>query len=262
MQTPPVNVPTPQVDWEARARAEAEARARAEAEARARAEADARLAWEAYYEWEARLRLEAEVRVRLELEARFRAEERARVNPYLGVPSPVTAWVPPRPVRFPRVELGILAACLGVWSGPGRPTHLGYCPSWRVRINREWGIALDPSVLRMEHGDLVFTTLGFHPAATFSFATGKLQLTGSHAFARAGLDMWTPVSDPRETPAMLVGGHLGVGAHVAYGCFQTGAETRLLVRGGLGGEDNATVTAVSGFRLGAEVRLNVVMAGF
>ncbi|WP_437667069.1 hypothetical protein [Sorangium sp. So ce1182] len=251
---PPVRVQPPAVDLEAQARAEAEARARLEAQAR--------LEWEAYYQWEARLRLEAEVRARAQLEAGFLAEARARPDPYLQTPSPVTPWVGPLPVTFPRVEIGIIGGCLGVWAGRGSPAHIGGCPAVRVRVRRQWGIALDPSILRMDHGPLHFTTLGFHPGATYAFASGKGSLTGSYGFARAGLDVWAPVTQLARTPDALLGAHVGAGAHFFSHWAGAGVEARLLVRKGVGDGGDPLAAEIADLRLGAEVRAHMFMIGF
>ncbi|WP_438025721.1 hypothetical protein [Sorangium sp. So ce233] len=253
IEPPPVRVQPPAVDLEAQARAEAEARARLEAQAR--------LEWEAYYQWEARLRLEAEARARAQLEASFLAEERARPDPYLQIPSPVTRWIAPLPVTF-RVELGIIGGCLGVWTGRGSPAHLGACPIVRVRLRKRWGLALDPSILRMAHGPLDFTTLGFHPGATYAFASGKGSLTGSHGFARAGLDVWAPVTQLARTPDALLGAHVGAGAHLYSDWAGAGAEARLLVRKGVGHGGDPLAAEIADLRLGAEVRVHVFMIGF
>ncbi|WP_437613660.1 hypothetical protein WMF20_12955 [Sorangium sp. So ce834] len=254
IEPPPVQVQPPAVDLEAQARAEAEARARLEAQAR--------LEWEAYYRWEARLRLEAEARARAQLEASFLAEERAKPDPYLQIPSPVTRWVAPRPVTFPRVELGVLGACVGVWTGRGRPAHLGYCPNVRVRLGRQWGLALDPSILRMAHGALDFATLGVHPAATYSFVSGKGSLTGSHGFARAGLDVWAPITKLARTPDALLGAHVGAGVHLFDGWYGMGAEARLIARLGAGDGGDPLAAEIADLRLGAEVRAHLLMVGF
>ncbi|XXT22695.1 hypothetical protein WME94_14185 [Sorangium sp. So ce429] len=254
LDPPPVRVQPPAVDLQAQARAEAEARARLEAQAR--------LEWEAYYQWEARLRLEAEVSTRAKLEASFVAEERAKLDPYLQIPSPVTRWVAPLPVSFPRVEIGILGGCLGVWTGRGAPAHIGACPIVRVRLRRQWGIALDPSILRMAHGALDFTTLGFHPAATYTFASGKGSLTGSHGFARAGLDVWAPVTQLARTPDALLGAHVGAGAHFFSDWAGAGAEARLLVRQGAGDGGDPLAAEIADLRLGGEVRAHIFMIGF
>ncbi|AKT41546.1 hypothetical protein [Chondromyces crocatus] len=262
IRPPPVHVPTPQIDLEAQARAAAEARARAEAEARARAEAALRAEWEAHFEWEARIRLEAEVRIRADLKARLAIEARGRPDPYHGVPSPVSGWSGPPSVRYPRVELGILAFCAGVWSGSGKPFHIGYCPSYRIRVNKRWGFALDPTVLLMKHERLQFNTLGLHPGAFVSLVHGKNEIVASHLFALAGLDAWFPANVQERMPDAFLGGHTGLGVHLADGNLQIGAEARLQMRGGVGDNPERPASNMNQFRIGGEVRFQLAMIGF
>lgn len=243
VESPPVGGLTPGVDLNA--------------EARRRAEIDA--AWSGYVAWEAQLRLEVRASLEASVRARLRAEAAAAArltpDPYMAMRPPITLpYIPPAP-QFPRMEVGLLALCFGAWTGPGSPRHGGYCPPVRVRFDERWTLALDPSVLAMHHDARGFSTLGLHPALLYSFAHGVRSYAESHAYVRAGADVWIPVYELQRTPDAFAGGHAGVGVTSAGSGLFVGSELRALVRTGIGDEPvPAGETKMSTLRAGFEVR--------
>ena len=226
------------------------------------AELARRARWEAYFSWRAKIELEARAR----LNARFfidqmKYEARLAPDPYASQSAPY--FMPPgdRRVKFPRVDLGLLALCFGMYSGPGDPIYLGYCPALRLRLNRRWGIAFDPAIVTSRYANLSFGMVGLRPGVQLSFLQGKQKSTASHAYAVAGLDVWLPYAED-ATPSAFLGGHAGVGAMISDGRWGIGFEVRGLVRGGVGNQDDPTASAMSTFRVGFEGRAPVIYLSF
>ena len=246
VDTPTVGVQTPGVD--------------VHAEAKRRAAIDAE--WSAYVAWEAALRLEVRASIEASIRARLRAEANAaaRMTPdlYWNLQPPITPYrIPPAP-DFPRMDVGVLAFCVGAWTGSDAPRHAGFCPPVRVRFNETWTAALEPSVVAFKHGDRGFTTLGFHPALLWSFAQGVRSQAESHAYLRAGADVWIPVYELARTPDAFLGGHAGVGVTTAGSGLFMASEVRGLVRGGVGSEPvPAGEARMSTLRLGFEMRFTL-----
>lgn len=266
VETPHVQAQTPTFDprleAEARARAEAEARARAEAErirlafeARARAWA----AWRAYFEWDAKVRAQAEADVRLRLDARLETEIRALPDRFAFVPPPVTPPPSFPELATPRVELGVVPLCVGLWSGARAPVHAGFCPNVRVRIDPSWSLTLDPSFTAQwsdRDGD---ATLGLSPGVAYSLLVGRGRLARAHLFVTGGLDSWVPLDSLRPNPDLFVGGHAGLGATVqANSDWGLTAEVRGLVRAGLGA-DSPIERERARMRAGFEARFAVTV---
>jgi hypothetical protein len=157
---------------------------------------------------------------------------------------------PDAPITFPRIDLGLFSGCGAVFTGPSLPWYAGFCTTLRIRFDESWALILDPSFLFENHRGEQFHSVGLHPALAYSFANGHGDLTGSHAFVRAGLDGSLPLDGGSESPDMLVGAHLGLGGHLSGGFLGMGVETRGLVRAG--------TSAGSPVRLGAELRFYIL----
>ncbi|MBX3261129.1 MAG: hypothetical protein KF782_15705 [Labilithrix sp.] len=256
--------PTVHVDpnADARARAEAEARARAEAEARLRAqqaalqaEVDRVLAWKAYLSWQARAKAEVELAASARLSADARANAERSWDRWAGAPLPLLGPRPDRYVAFPRAELSPLTFCAAVFTGRDLPSYMGACLPFRFRFDRSWSVLVDASFLFERYRDTRFHTAGLHPALAYSFAHGRGELAGSHAFVRAGFDGQIPIDGRTATPDTYVGAHAGLGAHAQLGdVVGIGLELRGLYRGGTSGADHGAARA----RFGAEVRAHVL----
>lgn len=258
MRPPPVQVrvdpPPVHVQVDPRLQAEADARARADA-----IELQRRLSWQAYFDFEARVRFEVEAQIRARVAAEASLSAQRTPDPFLTTAPPRLGANPDRAVSYPRVELAALPFCGAVFTGPGSPYHVGFCPPVRVRFDDTWGIALDPSFLWQGHGDIEFHTLGFHPAATFAFAHGRGKGAGSHAYLRAGGDAWLPLDGGTRTPDLFLGAHVGLGVHYqASDVLGLGMEMRGLLRGGTSDADQG----MSRIRAGAEARLYVIALTF
>ncbi|UQA58365.1 hypothetical protein [Polyangium aurulentum] len=240
-------LPTPHVDPNLQWKLEMERRAR----------------WQAYFDWRVQVKLKAEasINVRGEIE-RYKAEAWRTPDPYATRPPPlfVGAGEPPR--LFPRVDLGFLTACFGLYSGKGTPTYTGYCPAIRYRFNKKWGIAFDPAYVSADHGGREFGMVGLRPGVEYSFAHGKDERAASHGYAVAGLDLWIPTTSRDYTPSVFLGGHVGLGAMFSWSVIGVGAELRGLVRGGLGNQENALAHEMSSFRVGFEVRVPTLYVSF
>ena len=226
------------------------------------AELARRARWEAYFSWRAKIELEARAR----LNARFfidqlKFEARRSPDPYASQPAPYFAAPSDRRVKFPRVDIGFLGLCWGAYSGPGEPTYIGYCPAFRVRVSKRWGIAFDPAIVSAGYANLDFGMVGLRPGVQFSFVQGKRQSAASHAYVVAGLDVWLPFAED-QTPSAFFGGHAGLGAMISDGRWGIGFEVRGLVRSGFGNQDDPTARAMSSFRYGFEGRAPVIYVSF
>lgn len=257
--------PTIHVDpgVDARARAEAEARARAEADARARAEYEARLqaeitrvlAWQAYLSWQVRVRAEVETAAGVALDAEARAAAARYPDRWATTAIPALGPRPDRVIGFGRTELAPLSLCAAVFSGHGLPSYIGACVPLRFRFDESWSLLFDTSFVFERYGDTLFHSVGLHPALAWSFARGRGDLAGSHAFVRAGVDGQLPVDGGAMTPDTYVGAHVGLGVHAQVGdVYGLGLELRGLLRGGTNAADDGAARA----RFGAELRVNIV----
>lgn len=222
-----------------------------------------RARWEAYFQWRAQVTAE----IRASIDARFYIEQmkvqvRRTADPYASMPAPSYGIPSDARVRFPRIDLGLFAFCFGGYSGPGEPTYLGYCPAFRLRINRRIGVALDPAVVASYYDNLSFGMFGLRPGVQFSFIQGKRSISASHVYAVTGLDLWLPFGTDDKAPAVFLGGHAGLGAMISQGRLGIGFEVRGLVRGGLGDQEDPVAREMSSFRVGFEGRAPVIYLSF
>lgn len=234
-----------------------------QANAQWQAELARRARWEAYFSWRAQVEASARLSINARIYIdRLKWQVRGTADPYAAMPAPY--YQPPSDayVRFPRLDMGLLAFCYGAYTGPGDPMYLGYCPAFRYRMNRRWGIAFDPAIVSSQYEDFSFGMVGLRPGVQFSFAQGKRDVTASNAYAVAGLDVWLPFSKDELTPSVFLGGHVGVGAMISGGRWGFGFEVRGLARGGLGNQDNEVAHAMSSFRVGFEGRAPVIYLSF
>jgi hypothetical protein len=234
-----------------------------EANAKWKAELERRARWEAYFKW--RAEVEATARARIDVRGeidKLKWEARRTPDPYLTMAAPSYGTPSDDRVRFPRIDMGLLAFCYGAYSGPGKPMYLGYCPAFRLRITRVFGVAFDPAIVSSQYDGLSFGMVGLRPGIQLSFAQGKRSIAASNAYAVAGLDVWFPFSSDGAAPLIFLGGHVGLGAMISSGRWGIGFEVRGLVRGGFGDQESAVAREMSSFRVGFEGRAPVLYLSF
>lgn len=257
-QPPPVQWQPPPATWQA---PPVTIDPSIQAQAKWQAEIDRRARWDAYFSWRAQVWASAQASGNmqayiepLKYQARMTPDNLAYSGASYGLPS--NSYV-----SFPRIEIGFLAVCFGIYSGSGAPTYIGYCPALRLRVSSRWAVALDPAYVSARHDDRGFGMFGLRPGVEFTFAQGRRDTTASRGYAVAGFDLWLPTTSATLTPTAFLGGHLGLGAMLSGNHWGIGFETRALVRGGVGAE-HSIAQAMSSVRLGFELRAPVVSVGF
>jgi hypothetical protein len=256
---PPLTYQPPPATWQG---PQVQVNPAAQAQAQWQAEIERRARWDAYFTWRAQVWASAQASIDvqpyvepLKYQARLTPDPLAYSS--AGYAAPGGSYV-----SFPRAEIGFLAVCVGAYSGPGSPMYAGYCPAVRFRFNARWAAALDPAFVTAPYDERSFGMFGVRPGVEYSFAHGRRDLAASHAYAVGGLDLWFPTTGGATTPTAFLGAHLGLGAMISGGRWGFGAETRALVRGGVGNGDDAYARAMSTVRVGFEVRAPVVYLSF
>jgi hypothetical protein len=260
-QPPPVTVQPPPVSWQS-PQVQVQVDPAVQAQLAWKAELERRARWEAYFSWRQDVWVNAQSMSNMrEQIAPFKYAAYQTPDPLAG--SSASFGLPANDyVKFPRLDIGVLAVCYAAYSGPGSPMYVGYCPAVRFRFNSRWGVALDPAMVTSIHDRRPFGTFGLRPGVEHTFAQGRRGTSASRGYAVAGFDLWFPTSGGATTPTAFLGGHLGLGAVIESGHFGFGFETRALVRGGVGNQDNTRTAEMSTFRVGFEVRAPVIHLSF
>lgn len=233
-----------------------------QAQANWQAELARRARWEVYFSWRAQVWASAQASINVQGHVDSLKYQARQVPDPLAYSSGGSMMPGNDYAKFPRVDIGFLSVCFGAYSGPGSPMYVGYCPALRFRFNSRWSAALDPAFVSSIHDDRSFGMFGLRPGVGFSFAHGRRDTTASHAYAVAGFDLWLPTTGGATTPTAFLGAHVGLGAMIESGHWGIGVETRALVRGGVGNQDNAYTREMSTVRVGFEVRAPVVHLTF
>lgn len=262
LQPPPVVWQSPTVQGQAQTQTQVQVDPAIQAQLAWQLELERRARWEAYFTWRQKVWVEAQASINaqvyidpLKYQARQVPDQLAYSSAGYGMPG--NGYV-----KFPRVDIGFLTLCFGAYSGSGSPMYVGYCPAVRFRFNSRLAVALDPAFVTSLHDDRDYGMLGLRPGFEYSFAHGRRDTTASHAYAVAGFDLWLPTSGGATTPTAFLGAHLGLGAMIESGHWGFGVETRALVRGGVGNQDNAYTREMSTFRVGFEVRAPAIYLSF
>lgn len=262
VQPPPVNWQPPPVTWQTPP-VQVQVDPTAQAQLAWKLELERRARWEAYFKWrqdvwvgaQSLSHMQAQVDA-YKYQARLTPDPLAGSSAQYGLPANDHVW-------FPRVGIGILSVCYGVYSGTGSPMYFGYCPAVRFRFNSRWSAALDPAMVTSIYSYRPFGTFGLRPGVEYTFAQGRRGTAPSRGYAVGGLDLWFPTSGGATTPAAFLGAHLGLGAIIEGSQhFGFGFEVRGLVRGGVGNQDNPVTAEMSTFRVGFEVRAPVLQLSF
>lgn len=225
------------------------------------AELAARARWDAYFAAEAAARASIRARVSAELHANWRLRWRATANPYATV-------APPRfsgggtNTGMPSLAAAPLGFCAGVWTGPGSPTHAGYCPTLRAGLTDSLALELSPSWFTNSYAHRNYGSLNLHPGLLWVFLQGRYQSgMGAHAYLRGGLDAWIPYTGGQMTPDGFFGGDLGIGVQAMGSGVGGGVELRAQTRRGFGAASEIAET-MSSWRAGMELRIFLVLSRF
>ncbi|MGK3981394.1 hypothetical protein WME99_00045 [Sorangium sp. So ce136] len=186
-----------------------------------------------------RARLEAEARPRLEPEARAAAarqveEERRRAWIERGVerePNPVR-------LRLPLLEVFATGRWIGGVAG-AKYSQQAVGLGARLRLDEPlaFEIAASYATIDIVEGERV-AAVTLEPSVVLIW--GRRERVD--AYLRSGLDVTLPFDDGARPPAVMLGGHVGLGSQFRVARIGRGgfvgwfAEARGLVRGGIGGE--------------------------
>ncbi len=214
--------------------------------------------WRIYFEWEAKIRLDVDAQIQATVRAQGRAAAEATPDPWRYRPLGGYGAHPDATVTYPFFDIGLLGVCVAVFQGPGRPGYGGFCLPLGIRLNPDWAIRMDPSFVWESHTDIDFHSFGLHPAVTWAYARGRGRHAASHAYLRAGFDMWLPIDGGRASPDAFGGLHAGAGAEWVEGPLGIGAEVRALARAGFGPSDER----MGRLRAGVEARVYALSLAF
>ncbi|HMY16062.1 MAG TPA: hypothetical protein PKA58_07015 [Polyangium sp.] len=158
-------------------------------------------------------------------------------------------------VRFPRVDIGFVPFCSGMYPGPADPFYIGFCPMIRWRIRKKIAVNFDPAYVHAEFDRTNYWMFGFRPAFQYSLLEGRGKTAASTAYVLAGPDLWIPTTNRNVTPSVFLGARAGLGLFASTGRLGGGAELLGVVRGGFGHQEATLAKDMSAPRVGFEFRL-------